>query len=99
MAKRKSEMENEVDDTLLNWVCVNRLEEPMEWQAWINWRRDNMGSRITPENLTVPTAFPPVTVSAAKQYLETVTKIRRLNGWTGGKAKLTTDPSAWMGEI
>lgn len=96
MAKRKSELENEIDDTCESWIAVNKNLDPAQWEAWTAWRKREMRTRLEPENLTVPTMFPPATVAAAKAYLETVRKIRLLVGWKDGTARLTNDPGAWQ---
>jgi len=97
MARQRSDLEIEVDDAMRGWVAINRIENPMEWEAWIKWREENMRSFIRPENLTVPTEFPPLTVAAAKDYLEVVRKTRVMIGWSNGVKLLSKNPSAWMG--
>ena len=60
MGKRNSDLENEVDDLTGNWVAVNRQQEPIAWQAWTNWRKQEMRTLIEPESLTVPTDSRPL---------------------------------------
>lgn len=97
MAKRKSEFEMELDADLDGWIAVRKLNSPAEWEAWTSWRRENANCRLELENLTVPTEFPPTTVEAAEKYLGVVKRIRKLINWTGARANVSSDPSAWMG--
>lgn len=99
MAKRPTDLDNEVSEETKNWVSIDKAQNPVEWSAWSGWRRREMRSPVEFEKLTVPTPFPPGTVAAAKAYFSTVQKIRRSNGWTESRAKLPSDPSAWMGEV
>lgn len=79
------------------WVSVNKFEDKMCWQAWTDWRRSQLKCMQEPENLTVPSEFPPSTVSAAKEYIAALKEIRNAIGWKDSRSKLSTDVSAWMG--
>lgn len=96
MAKRKSELEIEVEIATENWIAINKKVDPVEWEAWTRWRRQELRSKIEPDNLTVPTPFPPITQAAAKEYIEVVRKIRKIIGWTGTNSRLPSDPSAML---
>lgn len=98
-AKRKTDLETEVDIRTENWVAVTRAEDPMQWEAWTNWRRENAGAQAMPESLTVPSPFPPTTIAGVKEYLETVGMLRAATGWKRGRDRIAKDPSAWMGEV
>jgi len=95
MAKQRSDLEIEIDDATRDWEGINRQENPLEWSAWISWRREYAGAHSEPEGLTVPTPFPPMTVQAAKDYLSVVKKIRVLVGWKSGTRRISNDPSAY----
>lgn len=97
--KRKTDLETEVEIRVENWISVNRAEDSMQWEAWTNWRRANAGAHAQPENLTVPSPFPPTTMTSVKEYLETVGMLRSATGWKRGRDRIAKDPSAWMGEI
>lgn len=97
MAKRKSEFEMELDSDLEGWIAVRKIDNPVGWEAWTKWRRANVNSLVDHDNLTVPTEFPPTTVEAAEKYLDIVKRIRKLIGWTGERARVSSDPTAWMG--
>jgi hypothetical protein len=99
MAKRETDLDREIDALTTHWVAVNRKENPIEYSAWLGWRKQEMRSFIEPENFTVPTAFPPTTVTGAQAYFDVVRKIRKCVGWRTMRANLPKDPSAWMGEI
>lgn len=98
-AKRKTELETEVGIRVESWISVSRSEDPMQWDAWTNWRRQNAGAVAQPDNLTVPSPFPPTTIAGVREYLETVGMMRTANGWKRGASRISKDPSAWMGEI
>lgn len=96
MVKRNNE--KNIDDIFTGWVSVNRQEDPMEWNAWKTWRRQNIGSSSEPENFTVPSPFPPSTILGAKAYAEDVQRIRRSIGWNGTAATINIGRvSAYMG--
>ena len=97
MARQKSDLEIEVENRMAGWVAIGRQEEPMEWEAWTHWRQQNCGSKAQPESLTVPTPFPPITINAARDYLETIRKARLSMGWKRGADRVSNNPSAWMG--
>ncbi len=96
MAKRRTDLDDQIDEATADWVSISRGQDPVEWGAWTAWREREMRTHARPDNLTVPTPFPPATVSAAKAYLDVVQKIRRAQGWTAANSRLTTDPRAWM---
>lgn len=98
-AKRKTDLETECDIRTENWVSVTRAEEPLQWEAWTNWRKANAGANAQPEGLTVPGPFPPTTMAAVNEYLETVGMLRTVNGWKRGRDRISKNPSAWMGEV
>lgn len=81
-----------------NWVSINKFEDKVAWLAWTNWRRSQMRCHQEPENLTVPTPFPPSTIGAAKEYVASVKIIRGAIGWKDTRSGLSTDVSAWMGQ-
>jgi hypothetical protein len=97
MARHKSDLELEIDSAVSAWVKVDKAVDPMNWQAWTNYRSNILGLRHEFEKLTVPTPFPPATIGAAKQYVDVLKKIRRFHG--GGNLNVPSDPAAWMGEI
>lgn len=97
MSKRRSDLEVDIDDAMESWVAVKKNENPMAWESWTKWRAEHVRPQMELENLTVPTEFPPLTVAAAKDYLEIVRKTRVLIGWSSGIKRLSTNPSAWMG--
>lgn len=96
MAKRRSDLETDIDIALENWVAVDVAVDPVNWEAWTGYRVKTLGIKTEFKKLTVPTPFPPSTVGAAKDYVEILKKIRRLHG---GRSTLPNDPPAWMGEI
>jgi hypothetical protein len=96
MARFKSDLENEIDIATENWIAITKKVDPVEWDAWTKWRTRELRVRSQPEGLTVPTPFPPVTVAAAKEYIEVVRKIRKMIGWTGSTSRLPSDPGAHM---
>jgi len=97
MPRQRSELETQIDDAMQGWVAVKKNENPMAWEAWTAWRAEHVRPQMELENLTVPTEFPPLTVAAAKEYLEVVRKTRVLIGWSSGIKRLSTNPSAYMG--
>lgn len=99
MAKPQTDLEKEVDALTKDWVAVVRSEQPLEYGAWLGWRRREMGSYIEPDAFTVPTELPPTTVAGALAYFDVVKKIRKCIGWRTPLAALPKSPSAWMGEI
>lgn len=99
MAKRETELDKEVEALTKNWVAVKRKEQPLEWGAWLKWRKQEMDSHIEPDSFTVPTELPPTTVVGAQAYFDVVKKIRKSIGWRTKSAELPKYPSAWMGEI
>lgn len=98
-AKRKTDLETEVDIRTENWISVNRSEDALQWEAWTNWRKANAGANAQPDNLTVPSPFPPTTMTSVKEYLETVGMMRSVCGWKKGRDRISQNPSAWMGEV
>jgi len=98
MARQETELDKEIQAIVRSWVVVNRVDDPMEYEAWRKWRAAEMRSYIEPDNFTVPSPFPPTTVAGAKDYLEAVRKIRVSIGWKNQAAKLPNNPGAWMGE-
>lgn len=99
MAKRKTDLESEIDILTEHWVSVSKKDNPLEYGAWLGWRKREMGSLIEPDNFTVPTALPPTTVAGAAAYFDAVRKFRKANNWNNSRSILPKDPSAWMGEI
>lgn len=99
MAKPQTELEKEIDALTEHWVSVTAKEQPMEYGAWLGWRRREMRSFIEPDHFTVPSTLPPTTIAGVHAYFDVVKKIRRLNGWRSIKAELPKNPGAWMGEI
>ena len=97
MAKRKSDFEAQIDADVEGWVAVRKSANQAEWHAWTNWRRENANTRLEPDNLTVPTMFPPTTVAAANNYLDVVKRIRKLVNWSDKYSHVSSDPKAWMG--
>lgn len=95
MAKRR--IDNDVDDLTDTWISVNKDQDPAAWQAWTAWRRDQLHIVAQPDNLTIPSPFPPATIAAAKEYVAVLQQIRSSIGWKDSRAKLPTDFSAWMG--
>lgn len=89
--------DNQLNILTENWVGINKFEDKIAWQAWTDWRRDQMKCSQEPENLTVPSPFPPSTIVAAKEYIAAVKIIRGAIGWKDSKAALSTNVSAWMG--
>jgi len=89
--------DNQLQILTENWVGINKFEDKMAWQAWTDWRRSQMKCMQEPENLTVPSPFPPSTIIAAKEYISAVKVIRGAIGWKDSKAALSTNVSAWMG--
>jgi hypothetical protein len=97
VAKRRSDLEVEIDIALENWLAVEEAADRVPWEAWTNYRVNVLGIKTVFKKLTVPTQFPPSTIGAAKDYVDVLKKICRLNG--GGRSKVPDNPSAWMGEI
>jgi hypothetical protein len=97
MARKRQNgtLEDEIDAEVATWVGITRAEDPAEWRAWTEWRRKYAGAVFDPDGLTVPTPFPPMTVKAANEYLETLKKLRRLAGHREGLKRISNDPSAW----
>lgn len=79
MAER--EIDRKIRIMTENWVAIGKFEAPIEWEAWTDWRRINLGCVNQPDTLTVPTDFPPATDMARRQYMETIDEIRRSIGW------------------
>lgn len=97
MAKPETDLDKEIQAIVRPWVVVNRVDDPMEYEAWRKWRAEEMNSFIEPDNFTVPSQFPPTTVAGARDYFEAVRKIRASIGWKNQAAKLPPNPSAWLG--
>lgn len=95
MAKRDDE--REVETLTENWISINRSDDPVAWEAWRKWRREQLGCVSAPNNFTVPTPFPPATVKAAKEYVAIVQLMRKVNGWNDSRSKINPNVSAWMG--
>ncbi len=96
MAKKRSDLEVDIDVAVENWVAVDQAVDPINWEAWTNYRRNALGLKTEFKKLTVPTPFPPSTIGSAKDYVEVLKKIRRLHG---GRLNVPNEPAAWMGEI
>lgn len=95
MAKRSDDRDVEI--LTENWISINKKQDPIAWQAWADWRRNELRSLIDPENFTVPTPFPPSTVAAAKEYIAIVQQIRKSVGWNDSRAQMPKSVGAWMG--
>jgi len=98
MAKQQTELEKEIDLLTDKWVAVNKKENPTEWQAWYEWRRAQMGSYIEPDNFTVPSMWPPMTLLTARNYFDVVRKIRKSIGWNKSSAQLADNPRPYSPE-
>lgn len=94
MGKRE---DNAVEVIVEDWVSVNKFDDPLAWEAWKNWRFSQLRCHIEPTAFTVPSIFPPTTVSAAREYIASLRQIRKAIRWTDSRAKLPNDVSAWMG--
>lgn len=95
MAKRSDD--RDIETMTEDWISINEKEDVQAFEAWASWRSQQMGCHNFGHNMTVPTPFPPTSVSAAREYIAVVQQIRKAIGWNGTKAKLKTDISAWMG--
>lgn len=89
--------DNRLEVLMENWTSINKFENKMAWEAWVGWRRDQLGCAQEPESLTVPSTFPPSTINAAKEYTAALKEIRGAIGWKDSRAALPKDISAWMG--
>jgi hypothetical protein len=89
MAKKPpTDTEKQLEAAMDGWTSVNRQANPVEWQRWINFRREYLGSNLVIDTLTVPSPFPPSSQDAISRYLDAVELSRRCAGWNGTK-KLT----------
>jgi hypothetical protein len=95
MGKRRSD--SDIEDLVENWIGISKDQDPIAWQAWTAWRRDQLRVASMPDNLTVPSPFPPATIAAAKEYVAIVQQIRAAIGWKDSRSRLPTNISAWMG--
>lgn len=95
MPKKPTDLDKQVEILTSDWVSVSRKDEPNEYRAWWEWRRDNLKSKIEPDYFTVPTKLPPMSIKAAQEYCDAVKVIRRSIGWNNHKAQVTSWPAPW----
>jgi hypothetical protein len=93
MSNRKFGDESSAADAELtrltaDWIVVKRGEQPMQWQAWIDFRRRHLGSTITPDNLTVPSDMPPTLSAGIIAYLDAIRASRKAINWNSGARKV-----------
>jgi hypothetical protein len=77
----RSKADNEVDILTKGWLAITEKDDPIEFKAWANYRRDKFGCVFIPKAFTVPTEFPPVTPEAEENYRAALSKIREAVGW------------------
>lgn len=95
MAKR--EVDYDVDELTKDWIGINKFDDAEAWQAWFEWRRDQLKCNQEPIGFTVPSSFPPTTVSGCREYIAILQKVRSSIGWKSSGARLPKDVSSWMG--
>lgn len=83
--KPPTDADRQLEIAMEGWMGINRQENPVEWQRWITFRREYLGSTLTIDNLSVPSPFPPTSQDAIQRYLDAVALSRRCIGWSGQK--------------
>jgi hypothetical protein len=68
-----------------DWVSVNKFDDPLEHQAWADFRAF-LGCSFVPKNYTVPSPFPPEGQLAKQDYIDKLKEIRRHIHWTDARA-------------
>lgn len=91
----RNDDERAVEEVTKDWMGINETSDAVEFKAWAEYRRCVFGCHFVPKNFTVPTAFPPSTLQAAKEYATAISLIRRSIKWSDARSAVPKNPEAW----
>lgn len=81
VSKKEEAVDKEIGVLTENWIGVNYKTDKFAHDAWVRFRREQLGAGFIPKNFTVPSLLPPENEQAVREYLAVVRQIRRLIGW------------------